>query len=511
MADTKISLETDGVTAVGTDRIPAARSGANKYVTPAYIAEYIRTLAQTLTDKTLDNSNTATLKDALFTLQDDADPTKQLRFQLSGITSGQTRTLTVPDASDTLVGRSTTDTLSNKTLNNTNTASLKDTLFSLEDDGDATKKLAFQLSGITAGQTRTLTVPDASGTLSLLGLAQTWTATQTMTAATALTLGAAGGNTGLMTFKGTTSGVVSLSVADVAGTWTLKLPATAGSNGQVLQTDGAGVTSWATPSGGGSPGGSGTEVQYRNGGAFGAMSGTAWDDTNRSLTITGATVTTSKPLLDLSQTWNASAVTFTALKLNVTFTAAQGASLLMDLQNGGASRFSISQGGNVTIGNGGAITLNGGGGVTSSGTIAGQILQVQSGGNIQISNGSDFSAKIYRDSSQNGIAIRADTTAQSLRVYNTFTDASNYERASLIWSSNVFYLKAENAGTGSARLMIPVTGSVAVASLPSASTAGAGARAFVTDANATTYLSTVAGGGSNKVPVVSDGTNWLIG
>lgn len=53
--------------------------------------------------------------------------------------------------------------------------------------------------------------------------------------------------------------------------------------------------------------------------------------------------------------------------------------------------------------------------------------------------------------------------------------------------------------------------STTVSALPSASTAGSGARAFVTDANATTYLSTVAGGGSNKVPVVSDGTNWLIG
>lgn len=55
------------------------------------------------------------------------------------------------------------------------------------------------------------------------------------------------------------------------------------------------------------------------------------------------------------------------------------------------------------------------------------------------------------------------------------------------------------------------TGSTVVASLPAAAKAGAGARAFVTDATATTFHSTVAGGGSNKVPVVSDGTNWLIG
>lgn len=54
-------------------------------------------------------------------------------------------------------------------------------------------------------------------------------------------------------------------------------------------------------------------------------------------------------------------------------------------------------------------------------------------------------------------------------------------------------------------------GGTTVAGLPSAVTSGAGARAFVTDASATTFNSTVAGGGANKVPVVSDGTNWLIG
>ena len=111
----------------------------------------------------------------------------------------------------------------------------------------------------------------------------------------------------------------------------------------------------------------------------------------------------------------------------------------------------------------------------------------------------------------NTLAQRNGTNAQTSRVYNTFTDASNYERLSTTWSSNVCYTKPENAGTGSARLYVPVTGATTVSGLPAAATAGAGARAFVTDANATTFLSTVAGGGANKVPVVSDGTNWLIG
>jgi hypothetical protein len=48
-----------------------------------------------------------------------------------------------------------------------------------------------------------------------------------------------------------------------------------------------------------------------------------------------------------------------------------------------------------------------------------------------------------------------------------------------------------------------------VATLPAAGTIGR--RAFVTDANATTFASIVASGGANKVPVFDDGTNWRIG
>jgi hypothetical protein len=59
--------------------------------------------------------------------------------------------------------------------------------------------------------------------------------------------------------------------------------------------------------------------------------------------------------------------------------------------------------------------------------------------------------------------------------------------------------------------VLPATTNYTVATLPSAVTSGSGARAFVSDANATTFASTVVGGGANKVPVYSDGTNWKIG
>ncbi len=49
------------------------------------------------------------------------------------------------------------------------------------------------------------------------------------------------------------------------------------------------------------------------------------------------------------------------------------------------------------------------------------------------------------------------------------------------------------------------------ASLPSPVTAGAGARAFVTDANSTTFNAALVGGGANRVPVFSDGSAWRLG
>lgn len=59
----------------------------------------------------------------------------------------------------------------------------------------------------------------------------------------------------------------------------------------------------------------------------------------------------------------------------------------------------------------------------------------------------------------------------------------------------------------------PVLPNFVVASLPSAVTSGSGALAFVTDATLTAITGLglpPIGGGANKVPVYSDGTNWLI-
>lgn len=61
--------------------------------------------------------------------------------------------------------------------------------------------------------------------------------------------------------NGSSSGAVTIKPAASAGTWTFQPPTTAGSSSQFLQTDGTGVTSWQTVSGGGGGGTASLAIQ----------------------------------------------------------------------------------------------------------------------------------------------------------------------------------------------------------------------------------------------------------
>lgn len=114
-------------------------------------------------------------------------------------------------------------------------------------------------------------------------------------------------------------------------------------------------------------------------------------------------------------------------------------------------------------------------------------------------------------------SVIASGASGAATVYDRSTGAT--DSWSLYVSSGAFKVFQQNGTTdratfstgGLAVAGVIKTASYLVANLPAAGTVGAGSRAFVTDANATTFASIVAGSGANGVPVYSDGTNWRIG
>jgi len=69
------------------------------------------------------------------------------------------------------------------------------------------------------------------------------------------------------------------------GSYSLTLPVDDGTASQVLTTDGSGILSWTTPSGGGTPGGSDTQIQFNNSGSFGGDSAFTWNTSTDTMTL----------------------------------------------------------------------------------------------------------------------------------------------------------------------------------------------------------------------------------
>ncbi len=126
---------------------------------------------------TLDAINTGgggTVTDNGFVIVENADPTRTMRFELSNLTPGTLRTISVPDVSTELVGLAGTQTITgSKTFSD----------LTLQDGADATKQARFQLSSISPATTRSYALPDGNTTLAGLSTQQIFTARQTFSAA----------------------------------------------------------------------------------------------------------------------------------------------------------------------------------------------------------------------------------------------------------------------------------------------------------------------------------------
>lgn len=163
-------------------------------------------------------------------------------------------------------------------------------------------------------------------------------------------------------------------------------------------------------------------------------------------------------IFDMAQTWNNGATTFSGIKLNVTDTASAAASNLMDLQVGGNSKFQVGKNSDVYFdrNNSAAQTIIRAGGrdfFQLYGTGYGvQPLYVLTNGGLRLSTPlitGVGTCVLY--STTNLWEQRNGTNAQAFNIYNTYTDASNYERGFMRWNANVLEIGNEKAGTGTIR------------------------------------------------------------
>lgn len=153
------------------------------------------------------------------------------------------------------------------------------------------------------------------------------------------------------------------------------------------------------------------------------------------------TLAASNPF-SLTQTWNNAGVTFKGLTLDITDTASANNSKYFEISLAG-STYPIFE----VLKTAGSTQLNI---RQSNGTIRHSLGS--SGGNsyLQLLNSSGVGA-FLTDEGAHVLALRNSTNAQTFRIYNTFTDASNYERAEIGWSSNVLRILTGAAGTGTVR------------------------------------------------------------
>jgi hypothetical protein len=156
---------------------------------------------------------------------------------------------------------------------------------------------------------------------------------------------------------------------------------------------------------------------------------------SRNSWLNSGTLTSDAPVT-ISQTWNNAAVAFTGLKVNAAGTSAANsaaASLLLDLQVGGVSKFNVYKDGTVTIGAG--IIKDWGSGQLGIGA-GGSVLYVSSAAvscTNQFAIGASFGIPtvfIARDA-DNTLALRNGANAQTFNVYGTYTSGASYARLAI--------------------------------------------------------------------------------
>ncbi len=93
---------------------------------------------------------------------------------------------------------------------------------------------------------------------------------------------------------------------------------------------------------------------------------------------------------------------------------------------------------------------------------AGETVLIGRGASLSFGTGNVIDTTAIYQEGANTLGIRNGAGAQTLRLYNTFTDALNYERLALRFASNVAELRTEAAGTGVVRDIAVMGGNLGI-------------------------------------------------
>ena len=404
-----------------------------------------------------------------------------------------------------------------------------------------------------------MTFPGVSATIPGVGVANTFSAAQTFTsAAPQLTLGVNATTLGSIKFFGNTSGDLTLSPAAAAGTASVvTLPGRSGTvaytsgaltSGNCAKFDASGniVDNGATCGGGGGgitinstaiTSGTASRVLFENSSnQVSEDAGFSFSTTNKALTLGGATVTADGPVLNLTQTWNSGAVSFNAIKLDVTNTASLSTSKLIDLQVGAATKFYVDRFGNSSQQGGGYFggnvvqqgehVIGSGNSYAFSSSVfptfgsPSQDTYISRGGaaaNIQFGD-SDAAAPVAQTTRVQSVVAGTSNTAGSLWTFKDSIGTGTGKSGGYEFDTAAVGGSGTAQNTAASAFTIGVIGDTVVqikkaqtvANLPTCNAGAQGSMAVVTDANATTFHTTAAGGGANVMKVFCDGTNWYL-
>jgi hypothetical protein len=194
---------------------------------------------------------------------------------------------------------------------------------------------------------------------------------------------------------------------------------------------------------------------------------------------------------------------------------------LIDL-NSGANTLSIT----------GAVAITGNLSVSGNSTLSGNILgdRIQNGttsidiqtanGNANITVGGTSNVAVFATTGVYITGLLSATgivTANNLAAVNLVINSIASDDSSFITVEDGVNVNGEISATGNITGVnvltagVGKTGVFVTGTIPVAAGVGAGARAFVTDADSITFGNLYVGGSGNAVPVYSNGTSWYVG